>query len=180
MLRKIVYALVGALVFGTIAWSLVVAQSTDVDSANLIAIIAIIIGAVVGYWAGGKITGNESPKTLAAFFIFVGVVHIINLFINQNGEASLSPTFTLENIVSVVIGFAMILIGFNIRKILTKYPSWILTLSYVSLGILILFAVYAFATNSEKLLGVLLWYAVDAYLLFHLINSIKRLSKNSP
>ncbi|QQS22891.1 hypothetical protein IPM19_04730 [bacterium] len=179
MLRKIVYTLVGALVFGTIAWSLVVAQSTDIDSANMIAIIALIVGAIAGYWLSNKIKGGESPKTFAAFFIFLGVVHLTFLFINSDGEASLTPSLTLEGSISALIGIILIIIGLNIRTIINKYSSWILTLSYVSIAGLVISAIYFFATQNDMLLGILLWYALDVYILVHLIKSLKKLGNQS-
>lgn len=184
MLRKIIYALVGAIVFGLVAWSLIVSQTAELDNANIVAIVVAAIGGVIGYWLGSKVTGKfgsgETTTSLKIFFIVSGLFGISSILSSgdPSGETiniSLNSINGIIAIINAILGVINIYIGINLKNLLKNNSEVILKLMYAELVIgLIGVVVFMATTGFNRTLMILS--IVGVGLSLRIINELKRVS----
>jgi hypothetical protein len=188
MLRKIIYTLVGAIVLGLLAWSLILSQSADLDNANIIAIVIAAVGGVLGYWLGSRVTANfgsgETLTSLKIFFILSGLLGIRAIFNSGNPDSeAINISFNSINgviaIINAILGLINIYIGFNLKNLLKNHLSSILKLMYAELIIGVLGIIPLMWVTEINTTSIILMSLVGIGFSLRIISELKRIGMQS-
>lgn len=182
MLRKTIYALVGAMVLGLLTWSFLLSQWPNIEDANLYAITLAVtaVGLIGGYILGNKATATfgstETINSLRAFFIFIGLIGVfglVNMGVSEADELRTTFNTDILTIVSAIIGLINLYIGVNLKNILTNHLGTILKFIYIQLAIIVVTGAFR-AISGEFSATMVAWLVLEAVILYKLIAGLKQ------